>query len=126
MQNFMQRGLSSFLGSSGRDQSSMKSALSQLQNQVNNDPNHPLVQQVRSNTGMQDNNQARLYTQQAINTLNDHADNNPQAMHSTFGNFASSKGFDIGSLLGGGGSSSSQQQQKKQQQGGIGDLLEKF
>lgn len=146
MQNLMQRGLSSFLGSGGSDQNSMKTALTQLQNQVSNDPNHPLIQQVRSDAGLQDNNQAKQYTQQALNTLNDHTENNPQELHSVFGNIASSKGFDIGSLLRGGSSggiggllggaegntssntSSQEQQQKKQQQqqqkgGGIGGLL---
>src|ERR671926_1004714 len=101
MQNFMQKGLSSFLGSGGNDKGSMKSALSQLQNDANNDPNHPLVQQVKNDSGLQDNNQARQYTQQAISMLNEHADNNPQGLHSIFGNVASTKGFDLGSMLGG-------------------------
>ena len=123
MQNFMQKGFSSFLGSGGGDQGSMKSALSQLQNDAN-DPNHPLVQQVKNDSGLQDNNQARQYTQQAIGMLNEHADNNPQGLQSMFGNFANSKGFDLGSILGtmgGGGSGSNSQQRRKQ--GGIGDLL---
>ena len=124
MQNFMQKGLSSFLGSGGGDQGSMKSALSQLQNDAN-DPTLPLVQQVTNDSGLQDNNQARQYTQQAIGMLNEHADNNPQGLQSMFGNFANSKGFDLGSLLGGGGlgeiGGGAKQQQKKQQ--GIGDLL---
>jgi hypothetical protein len=53
--------------------------------------------------------------------MREHADSNPQGLHSMFGTVANSKGFDLGSMLGG---SSNQQQQKKQQQGGgIGDLL---
>src|SRR5919205_3068861 len=125
MQNFMQKGLSSFLGSGGSDQVSMKSALSQLQNDANNDPNHPLIQQVKNDTGLQDNNQARQYTQQAVSMLNEHADNNPQGLHSMFGNFANSKGFDLGSMLGGigGSSSGSSKSQQRRKQEGIGDLL---
>jgi hypothetical protein len=119
MQNFMQKGLSSFLGSGGNDQGSMGSALSQLQNDANNDPNHPLVQQVKNDSGLQDNIQARQYTQQALSMLNEHADNNPQGLQSMFGNFANSKGFDLGGGLGGIGGGA--KQQKKQQ--GIGDLL---
>jgi hypothetical protein len=122
MQHFMQKGLSGFLGSGGKDQNSMKSALSQLQNQAN-DPNHELVQQVKNNAGLKDTNQAKQYTQQAVGMMHEHADNNPQEMHSAFGNVANSKGFDLGSILGGltGQNSNSQQQQQKKQ--GIGDML---
>ena len=123
MQNLMQKGLSSFLGSRGNDQNSMNSAISQLQNEVRNDPNnHPLVQQIQSNCGFQDNNQATQYTQQAVSMMQEHTNNNPQGMHSLFGNFAKNQGFDLGSLLGGGGEES-QQQQRKQQGTGIRDLL---
>lgn len=73
MQNLMQRGLGSLLNSGGNDQSSIKSALSQLQNQVN-DSNHPLVHQVKVNSLFQDNYQAKQYAQLAINMLNEHAE----------------------------------------------------
>lgn len=120
MQHFMQKGLSGFLGSGGKDQNSMKSVLSQLQNQAN-DPRHELVQQVKSNSGLQDDNQAKQYTQQAVSMMREHTDNNPQELHSAFGNVANNKGFDIGSILGGlTGQNTNPQQQKKQ---GIGDLL---
>ena len=99
----------------------MKSALSQLQKQLNDDPNHPLVKQVKNESGLQDNNQARQYTQSAVGMLNEHADNNQEGLQSMLGNFANSKGFDLGSILGGGGSGSNAQQRRKQ--GGIGDLL---
>lgn len=122
LQHFMQKGVGGFLGSGGSNQGAMKSALSQLQGQVN-DPSHELVQQLKNSTGLQDDNQAKQYTQQATNLLHEHTDNNPQGLHSLFGNIANNKGLDLGSLLGGGqGNSSdgSQQQQKKQ---GIGDML---
>jgi hypothetical protein len=80
------------------------------------------VKQVKNDSGLQDNNQARQYTQQAVSMLNEHADNNPQGLQSILGNFANSKGFDLGSMLGGiGGGSSNSQQRRKQE--GIGDLL---
>jgi hypothetical protein len=130
MQHFMQKGLSSFLGSGGNDQGSMTSALSQLQGEAANNPNHQLIQQVQQNAGLQDSNQAQQYTQQAIGMMQEHANNNPQGLHSIFGNFANNQGFDLGSLLGSrlggsGGSSgnTNQQQQQQKKQGDIGDLL---
>ena len=62
MQHFMQRGLNSFLGSGGNDQGSMNTALSQLQNRTTSDPDNPLIPQVKSNAGLQDDNQTKLYT----------------------------------------------------------------
>jgi hypothetical protein len=50
------------------------------------DYSHPLVQQVQQETGIQDPQQAALYTQQAIALMNEHANNNPQGMHSIFSN----------------------------------------
>ena len=126
MQNFMQRGLSSFLGSGGNDQGSMNSALSQLQNEASNNPNHQLIQQVQQNCGLQDSNQAQQYTQQALGTMQEHANNNPQGLHSIFGGVANSKGFDLGSMLGGAlgsGDNNNQQQQQQKKKGGIGELL---
>src|ERR671929_427193 len=64
MQNFMQKGLGSFMNSGGSDRGSMQSSFSELQGGLN-DPRHPLVQQVQNNCGLQDDNQARTYTQQA-------------------------------------------------------------
>jgi hypothetical protein len=116
MQNMMQKGLSSFLGgggigSGGSDSSSsdaggLKSALSGLGG-LNRD--HPLVQHVQQNAGIQDPDQATQYTQHGVNLLNEQADSNPQGMQSILGGF-----------LGGGGSSSSG---GGQQGGGIGDML---
>jgi hypothetical protein len=45
---------------------------------LNNDPHHPLVQQVKSNCVLQDDNPARLYTQQATGFLRENATNDPQ------------------------------------------------
>jgi hypothetical protein len=57
MQHFMQKGLGSFMNSGGNDRGSMQSSFSDLQGGLN-DPRHPLVQQVKSNCGLQDDNQA--------------------------------------------------------------------
>jgi hypothetical protein len=50
-------------------------------------PDHPLVQRVRQDTGIQDPNQATQYTQQAVDLMNEHANSNPQGIQSLFGNF---------------------------------------
>jgi hypothetical protein len=113
------------------------SSFSELEGGLN-DPRHPLVQQVKSNCGLQDDNQARMYTQQATGFLSEHANNDPQGLSSLFGSFGGGglgglgqqqQGGGIsdivGGLLGGGGGSGdnqnpSQQQKKK---GGLGDML---
>jgi hypothetical protein len=132
MQHFMQKGLSSFMNSGGGDRNSMQSAFSELDGGLNNDPRHPLVQQVKNNCGFQDDNQARMYTQQATGLLRENANNDPQGMSSLFGSFLGGGqqqgGSGIGNLVGGllGGSSDNQdprQQQQKKKGGGLGDML---
>jgi hypothetical protein len=134
MQHFMQKGLGSFMNSGGGDKNSMQSAFSELDSGLNNDPRHPLVQQVKSNCGFQDDNQARMYTQQATGLLRENANNDPQGMSSLFGNFLGGggqqqQGGGIGNLVGGllgGGNNNNQdptQQQQKKKGGGLGDML---
>ena len=48
---------------------------------------HPLVQYVQQNAGIQDPQQATQYTQQALEMMNEHANNDPQGLHSLFSNF---------------------------------------
>jgi hypothetical protein len=141
MQHFMQKGLGSFMNSGGGDRSSMQSSFTELQGGLN-DPRHPLVQQVKNNCGLQDDNQARMYTQQATGLLRENADNDPQGLSSLFGSLGGGGlgglgqqqqqgggiGDMVGGLLGGGGSRdnqnpSQQQQQKKKGEGGLGDML---
>jgi hypothetical protein len=43
---------------------------------------HPLVQYVQQNAGIQDPQQATQYTQQALEMMNEHANNNLQGLHS--------------------------------------------
>jgi hypothetical protein len=107
-QTMMQKGLSSFLGSGGSDGGAggLKSALSGL-GEMKRD--HPLVQHVQKNAGIQDSDQAAQYTQHGVNVLNEEADSNPQGIQSLLGGF-----------LGKGGSGGSGQQQGG---GGVGDLL---
>jgi hypothetical protein len=48
---------------------------------------HPLVQQIQQETGIQDPQEAAQYAQQAIALMNEHAYNNPQGLHSVFRRF---------------------------------------
>ena len=137
MQNFMQKGLGSFMNSSGGDRGSMQSSFSELEGGLNNDSHHPLIQQVKNNCGLQDDNQARMYTQQATGLLRENANNDPQGMSSLFGSFGGVVGGQqqgggignlVGGLLGGGGNNDNnqdprQQQQQKKKGGGLGDML---
>src|SRR5918994_2600580 len=137
MQHFMQKGLSSFMNSGGGDRGSMQSSFSELEGGLNNDPRHPLVQQVKNNCGLQDDNQARMYTQQATGLLRENANNDPQGLSSLFGSFGGGGGGQqqqgggignlVGGMLGGGNNNnqdpSQQQQQKKKSGGGLGDML---
>lgn len=119
MQNFMQRGLGGFLNSGGNDRNSMKSALSTLQNETNN-PKDGLVQMVKRNANLNDDNQAKQYTQQGVKILGEDTDKEPQGLQSVFRNLAGDKGFDIGSLFGAGNQHQPRQDQSKRD---IGDLL---
>jgi hypothetical protein len=136
MQHFMQKGLGSFMNSGGGDKNSMQSAFSELDSGLNNDPRHPLVQQVKNNCGFQDDNQASMYTQQATGLLREKANNDPQGVSSLFGNFLGGGGGQqqggignlVGGLLGGGDDSNQdpkqqQQQEQKKKSSGLGDML---
>ena len=101
LQNLMQRGIGSFLNSGGSDAGSLQSALSHLGGNIQ-DPNHPLGQQVKNNSGIQDPNQAKQYTQQAIGLLKEHADSDQQGLSSLLGGFTgNSQQGGIGDLVGG-------------------------
>src|SRR5215213_2642525 len=141
MQNFMQKGLGSFMNSGGGDRNSMQSSFSDLEGGINNDPRHPLVQQVKNNCGLQDDNQARMYTQQATGLLRENANNDPQGLSSIFGSLGGMGGGlgqqqqqgggggigdMVGGLLRGGAASDDNQnpgQQQKKKGGGLGDML---
>src|ERR687883_1537584 len=101
------------MNSGGSDRGSMQSSFSELQGGLN-DPRHPLVQQVKNNCGLQDDNQARMYTQQATGFLRENANNDPQGLSSLFGSFGGAGG---GTGARGGGS------QQQQGGGGIGNVV---
>jgi hypothetical protein len=69
---------------------------------------HELVRHVQQNSGIQDPEQARQYTQHGVDVLNEQSKNNPQGLQSILGGF-----------MGGGGSSGNQ----RNGGGGIGDML---
>jgi hypothetical protein len=93
-------------GNASISSSSLQSAISQLMSSSANNPNHPLVQEVKSKAGLQDDNQAKQYTQQALGVLHENAGEDSQGFRSL-----------IGSLLGGKG------QQGKGEGGGLGDIV---
>jgi hypothetical protein len=72
---------------------------------------HELVRHVQQNTGIQDPEQARQYTQHGVDILNEQSKNNPQGLQSILGGF-------LGSGEGG-----SQQGRGSSGGGGIGDML---
>ncbi|HEU0144688.1 MAG TPA: hypothetical protein VFQ47_07865 [Nitrososphaera sp.] len=128
MQHFMQKGLGNFMNSGGNDRGSMQSSFSELEGGLNNDPRHPLVQQVKNNCGLQDDNQARMYTQQATGFLSEHANNDPQGLSSLFGSFGGGQqgggiGNLVGGMLGGGNNNNQDPTQQKRKGGGLGDML---
>ena len=61
------------------------------------------MQQVKNNAGLQDDNQARMYTQQATGLLRENANNDPQGLISLLGSFGGGgqQGGGIGNLVGG-------------------------
>src|SRR5918999_1884470 len=126
IQHFMQKGLGNFMNSGGGDRNSMQSSFSELEGGLS-DSRHPLVQQVKNNCGLQDDNQARMYTQQATGLLRENTNNDPQGLSSLFGSFGGGGqqqgGISnlVGGLLGGGSGDNqnpSQQQQQKKKGGG--------
>jgi hypothetical protein len=128
MQHFMQKGLGNFMNSGGNDRGSMQSSFSELEGGINNDPRHPLVQQVKNNCGLQDDNQARMYTQQATGLLRENANNDPQGLSSLFGSFGGGQqgggiGNLVGGMLGGGNNNNQDPAQQKRKGGGLGDML---
>jgi hypothetical protein len=90
-------------GSSGSGSGGIGSILSGLGG-LNKD--HELVRHVQQNTGVQDPEQARQYTQHGVDILNEQSSNNPQGLQSILGGF-----------LGGGSS------KQGEGGGGIGDML---
>jgi hypothetical protein len=66
---------------------------------------HELVREVQQKAGLQDPEQARQYTQQGVDVLNEQSKNNPQGLQSL-----------LASFMGGGG-------QNKAGGGGLGGMI---
>lgn len=47
-------------------------------------PSHPLIQRIQQDTGIQDPQIATKYTQQTLNAMKEHANENPERMRSIF------------------------------------------
>ncbi|HEX9319902.1 MAG TPA: hypothetical protein VF884_13300 [Nitrososphaeraceae archaeon] len=81
-----------------------------------------MVKHVQQTCGIQDPQQAAQYTQQAVNVVNEHGNNNPQGLQSLFSNFMG------GGAAGAGPGSQTQSQQQEQQnqnkkKGSLGDVM---
>ena len=63
---------------------------------------HELVRHVQQNTGIQDPDQARQYTQHGVDIINEQSNNNPQGLQSILGGFLGEGGSKQGSGSGGG------------------------
>jgi uncharacterized membrane protein YeaQ/YmgE (transglycosylase-associated protein family) len=66
---------------------------------------HELVRHVQQNTGIQDPDQARQYTQHGVDILNEQSNNNPDGLQSILGGFLGGgskqgSGSGIGDMLG--------------------------
>jgi hypothetical protein len=110
IQKMMGQGLGNMLsgGSSGGSSSigNIQSMLSGL-GDLNQD--HELVREVQQKVGVQDPEQARQYTQQAVDVLNEQSKSNPQGLQSL-----------LASFIGGGGAGSGQ---NKVGGGGLGGMI---
>ena len=71
-------------GSSG---GSIASILSGLVGEGGLNQDHELVRHVQQNAGIQDPEQARQYTQQGVDILNEQSNSNPQGLQSIFSAF---------------------------------------
>jgi hypothetical protein len=61
---------------------------------------HELVRHVQQNAGIQDPEQARQYTQQGVDLLNEQSNNNPQGLQSIFSGFLGGAGKGGGGGIG--------------------------
>lgn len=91
------------ISSSSSSSSPLQSAISQLMSLSANNPSHPLVQEVKSKAGLQDDNQAKQYTQQALGVLHENAGKDSQGFGSLIGSFLGGKGQQGKGEEGGGG-----------------------
>ena len=55
-------------------------------------PNHPLIQRIQQDTGIQDPQLATQYTEQTLRAMKEHANKNPERMRSIFRSLRGRKG----------------------------------
>lgn len=86
------------------DASSTADAIKDVQRALSNieqlNPNHPLIQRVQRDTGIQDPQVATQYTEQTLRAMKEHANENPKRMRSIFMSSRNKKERDLdGSFL---------------------------
>ena len=54
-------------------------------------PNHPLIQRIQRDTGIQDPQLATQYTEQTLRVMKEHVNENPERMRSIFSSLSSKK-----------------------------------
>lgn len=108
----MHRGIGNMLGGGGQAGNQGGGIMSAFSNLIGGgnslNQNHELVQHVQQNAGIKDPQQATQFTQQAVDLLKEHGNNNPQGLQSLFSN-----------LMGG----QSQQNNQKSDKGLLGDVM---
>jgi hypothetical protein len=83
------KGSTNNSGATGDAASTVAAALSNI-GQLS--PNHPLVQRIQQDTGIQDPQLATQYTEQTLRAMKEHANENPERMRSIFRSLRSGKG----------------------------------
>lgn len=81
----MQRGLGGMM--SGGQGGGIMSAVSNFMGGDNTSPNSDMVKHVQQTCGIQDPQQASQYTQEAVNTMNEHGNTNPSGLESLLSSF---------------------------------------
>jgi hypothetical protein len=111
VQKMMGQGLGNMLsgGSSGSGVGGIGNIQSMLSGLGGMNRDHELVREEQQKAGLQDPEQARQYTQQGVDILNEQSKNNPQGLQSL-----------LASFMGGGGGSSGQ---NKAGGGGLGGMI---
>jgi hypothetical protein len=92
---FEDRGSTNSRGATGDAASTMADTDKAVQTALSNidqlGPNHPLVQRIQQDTGIQDPQLVTQYTEQALLAMKEHANENPERMRSTFRSLRSRK-----------------------------------
>jgi hypothetical protein len=105
VQKMMGQGLGDMLsgGSSGGGEGGIGNIQSMLSGLGGLNRDHELVREVQQKAGIQDPEQARQYTQQGVDVLNEQSKTNPQGLQSLLASFIGGGGGDSGQYKVGGG-----------------------